>query len=103
MLPGANADEIRLRLAGPLTLDNIFEFQKTWREQQAPNIVVDLTEVPYVDSSGIGSLVNMHVSREKAGGRVDLVGVAKRVHDTLVVTRVDRVLNIATQSASPAN
>lgn len=94
VLPGQRVAEVVLRLSGPLVLDNLFDFQKTWREQTAPNIVVDLTNVPYVDSSGIGSLVNMHVSREKIGGSVQLVGVSERVKTVLMVTRVDKVLNI---------
>ena len=99
ILPGSSIGETLLRLEGPLVLDNLFGFLKIWREQGAPNIVVDLTRVPYVDSSGIGSLVNMHVSRQKVGGTVRLVGVSERVRTVLVVTRVDKVLNI--ESADP--
>ena len=89
-----SAGEVSLQLTGPLVLDNLFDFQKTWREQSAPNVVVDLTNVPYVDSSGIGSLVNLHVSRQKIGGNVVLFGVVERVKTALMVTRVDKVLNI---------
>ena len=100
VLPGAHTEEIVLRLAGPLVLDNLFSFQKIWREQSAPNIVVDLAKVAYVDSSGIGSLVNMHVSRQKIGGVVRLVGVCDRVKTVLAVTRVDKVLTIETVAES---
>src|SRR5215472_7885534 len=92
--PGQRVGEVVLNLSGPLVLDSLFDFQKTWREQKAPNIVVDLTNVPYLDSSGIGSLVNMHVSREKIGGSVHLLGVCERVKTVLMVSRVDKVLNI---------
>lgn len=94
VVDGSCADQIVLRLAGPLVLDNLFDFQKLWRAQTAPNIVVDLTNVPYVDSSGIGSLVNMHVSRQKVGGSVQLLGVSERVKTVLAVTRVDKVLAV---------
>ena len=94
VVDGSQVGEIVLRLAGPLVLDNLFDFQKLWRAQTAPNIVVDLSGVPYVDSSGIGSLVNMHVSRQKVGGSVQLLGVSDRVKTVLAVTRVDKVLAI---------
>ncbi|HWY67921.1 MAG TPA: STAS domain-containing protein [Terriglobales bacterium] len=94
VVDGARVGEIVLRLAGPLVLDNLFDFQRLWRAQTAPNIVVDLTHVPYVDSSGIGSLVNMHVSRQKIGGGIQLVGVSERVKTVLAVTRVDKVLAV---------
>src|SRR5215813_13496948 len=94
VVDGNRAGEIILRLAGPLVLDNLFNFQNLWRSQTAPNIVVDLTGVPYVDSSGIGSLVNMHVSRQKVGGSVQLLGVSDRVKTVLAVTKVDKVLAV---------
>lgn len=95
IVDGSHADQIVLRLTGPLVLDNLFDFQKLWRAQTAPNIIVDLTNVPYVDSSGIGSLVNMHVSRQKVGGTVQLLGVSERVKTVLAVTRVDKVLAVS--------
>lgn len=95
VVDGAHVGEIVLRLAGPLVLDNLFEFQNLWRAQTAPSIIVDLTSVPYVDSSGIGSLVNMHVSRQKVGGGIQLVGVSERVKTVLAVTKVDKVLAIS--------
>ena len=100
VLPGSHTGEIVLRLAGPLVLDNLFEFQRIWREHGAANIVVDLAQVPYVDSSGIGSLVNMHVSRQKIGGSARLIGVCERVKTVLIVTRVDKVLTIEEASSS---
>lgn len=92
--PGQSDGEVLIQLSGPLVLDNLFDFQKTWREQSAPNIVVDLTDVPYVDSSGVGSLVNLHVSRLKTGGSLRLTGISERVRTVLMVTRVDNILNV---------
>ena len=100
--PGQHTQEVWLCLSGPLVLDNLFGFQKSWREQSAPNIVVDLTDVPYVDSSGIGSLVNLHVSRQKIGGKVELIGMSERVRTVLMVTRVDKILNIRDAKARNA-
>jgi anti-anti-sigma factor len=56
-----------------------------------------------VDSSGIGSLVNLHVSRQKVGGSIRLVGVSERVRTVLVVTRVDKVLTIEPASERAAS
>lgn len=100
--PGQRSGEVVLHLTGPLILDNLFDFQRTWREQSAPSITVDLTHVPYVDSSGVGSLVNMHVSRQKIGGSVSLVGVSERVLTALAVTKVDRIFSIVSTGAASA-
>ncbi len=83
-----------LRLDGPLTLNNIFQFQTIVRADRSSSLIVDLTNVPYVDSAGIGSLVGAHVSRQ-AGGTLTLVGVSPRVRDALQVTRVEQFLRIA--------
>ena len=93
--PGQGNGEVVLQLSGPLVLNNLFDFQRTWRDQSASIIVVDLTNVPYVDSSGIGSLVNMHVSRAKIGGLVRLHGVSDRVMTALAVTKVDKIFSMS--------
>ncbi len=82
-----------LRLDGPLTLSNIFQFQSLVRVDRCCSLIVDLSKVPYVDSAGIGSLVGAHVSRQK-GGTLTLVGVSPRVRDALQVTRVEQFLRI---------
>jgi anti-sigma B factor antagonist len=100
--PGGNSGEVVMHLTGPLTLNNLFDFQRTWREQSAALIMIDLTGVPYVDSAGIGSLVNIHVSKQKIGGTVQLLGVSDRVMTALAVTKVDKVLLIS-RAAGAAN
>jgi anti-sigma B factor antagonist len=75
-------------LTGPLTLSNLFEFQALVRAEKAPVVIIDLTNVPYVDSAGIGSLMGAHVSRQRDGHSLALAGVNQRVKDALEVTRV---------------
>jgi anti-sigma B factor antagonist len=85
---GSRAEHTILRLTGPLTLSNLFEFQSLVRAEKAPVVIIDLTNVPYVDSAGIGSLMGAYVSRQKDGHSLPLVGVNQRVKDALEVTRV---------------
>jgi anti-sigma B factor antagonist len=78
-----------LRLKGPLTTQTLSPFQNAVRGEDALTMILDFTEVPYIDSAGLGSLVSTFVSRHKAGRRVALVGVNKRVSKVFEVTRVD--------------
>jgi len=87
-LEGSRDGRRILRLTGPLTLANLFEFQSLVRSEKAPVIIVDLARVPYVDSAGIGALMGAHVARQKEGSALALVGVNQRVKDALEVTRV---------------
>jgi anti-anti-sigma factor len=87
-IPGSR-DGIRiLRLAGPLTLSNLFGFQSKLRADNSRALILDLTNVPLADSAAIGALVGAYVSRQKDGRSLGLVGVNQRIHNALEVTRV---------------
>ncbi len=58
-----------LRLSGPLTLANVFNFQNTVRADSSQVTVIDMTDVPYIDSAGIGILMSAYVSRQRSGSR----------------------------------
>jgi anti-sigma B factor antagonist len=77
-----------LRLAGPLTLATLFEFQTLVRAASGANLVLDFTHVPYVDSAGVGALVGAYVRHQKDGHVLILAGANERVRNTLKVTRV---------------
>lgn len=77
------------RLAGPLTLMNVFGFQNKVRADAAKALILDFTAVPLADSAGIGALVGAYVTRQKDGRTLGLVGVNQRIHQALEVTRVE--------------
>jgi len=79
-----------LCLRGPLVKENIFSFQNAMRrEEGAEAMILDFTEVPYMDSSGLGSLVNAYFTRQKAGRRVALTGVNDRVYKLFQITKLE--------------
>lgn len=79
-----------LCLQGPLTMENVLLFQNAVRrEENAATVILDLSEVPYIDSAGLGSLVSAYVSRQKAGRRVALSGVNERILKLFKITRVE--------------
>jgi len=77
-----------LRLSGPLTLSTLFEFQTLVRAASGANLVLDFTQVPYVDSAGVGALVGAYVRHQRDGHSLILAGANERVRNTLKVTRV---------------
>jgi|ERR1700722_2634823 anti-sigma B factor antagonist len=88
--PGSQAGHRVLTLTGGLVLPTVFDFQATVRADQSACLIIDFTNVPYVDSAGIGALVGAYVTRQHSGRKLALVGVSKRVHDALSVTRVEQ-------------
>jgi anti-sigma B factor antagonist len=79
-----------LRLSGPILISNFFEFQSLVRASSTPILILDLTQVPYIDSAGIGALVGAYVNHQKAGRRLALVGITQRVRNTMQVTHVEQ-------------
>lgn len=80
-----------LRLKGPLLISNLFDFQTKVRTDTSSSLVIDFTDVPYIDSAGIGALVGANVSRQKENGRsLMLKGVNQRVRQALQVTHVEQ-------------
>jgi anti-sigma B factor antagonist len=84
-----------ISLRGPLTLKDVPLFQNAIRREESfPVVIVDLTEVPYIDSSGLGSLVSAYVTRHKATRRIALSGVNERVLKLFETTRVESLFLI---------
>lgn len=78
-----------LSLHGPLVASNIPIFQNAMRrEEPAHTVILDFTEVPYVDSAGLGMLVSAFVSRQKNGRRMVLSGINQRVQRLFEITRM---------------
>ena len=90
--PGSHADAVVLRLKGPLTISTLFPLQDHLHAQKVPLTILDMTEVPYIDSAGLGAILMGHVSAEKNARRLVLVGVSERVMSLVRMTRVDTVL-----------
>ncbi len=83
-----------VRLAGPVVIAHLFPLQTALRKQTASVVVVDLNEVPYMDSSGLGALLNCYVSLERNGRKLALAGVNERIQALLDLTRVTGILTI---------
>lgn len=79
-----------LRLEGPLTLRNCFELQNLVRVNGNSSLILDVSAVPYMDSAGIGCLVNGYVSHQNAGASLSLAGVTDRVRTSLRVANVEK-------------
>ncbi len=92
--PGDRDGTVVLRLEGPLTLGNLFGFQAEFRETRPPVLIVDRCRVHYLDSAGLGLLVNAYVSAQNEGRRYMLVGLSQRVLALLETAGVHHLLSI---------
>ena len=93
---GKNPGTRVFRLNGPLTLRNLFELQSELRSSALPPLtIIDLTDVPYMDSAGMGLVMNHYVRCTTNGTKLIVSGANNRVIDLFKVTKVDTVLPLA--------
>jgi len=85
---GVTDDQRVLLLRGPLTIETTPHFERAIRNEQAETMILDLSDVPYIDSVGLGALVATYVSHQKTGRRLVLTGVTPRVLKVLQITNV---------------
>lgn len=52
------------------------------------NLILNLAEVPFIDSSGLSQLVRTFVTTSKRGGQMRLIGLTSRVREVLTMTRL---------------
>ena len=57
-------------------------------QQGHKNLLIDLSGVSYVDSAGLGQLVQTYATTKNRGGALKLLNVTKRLRDLLVVTKL---------------
>jgi anti-sigma B factor antagonist len=63
-------------------------------EQGRVDLIVDLTDVGFLDSSGLGALVRALTTSQSEGGQTKLVGVGTQIRKLLEMTRLDSVFEI---------
>jgi len=93
-----------LDLAGPITLG---EASATLRDavhglvdSGSKKILLNLAEVDWLDSSGMGELVSGYAAAQEAGGSLKLVNVTKKVNDRLIITKLATVFDVQPNEAS---
>jgi anti-sigma B factor antagonist len=64
------------------------------------HIVLNLGNISYIDSSGIGELVSAFTSVKNSGGELKLLNLTKKVHDLLQITKLYTVFDIWDNEAS---
>jgi anti-sigma B factor antagonist len=91
-------------VAGRITLgEGSTALRDSLRDMVAKNhkkILLNLGEVSYIDSSGIGELVSGFTSVTNSGGQLKLLGLNKRVKDLLQITKLYTVFDVHEDESS---
>jgi len=88
----STGDVTILDLKGKMTLGEGDELLKdkinSLLHQGRRNVVLNLAEVPYIDSAGLGELVRTYTSISRQGGTLKLLNLTKRITDLLAITKL---------------
>ncbi len=57
-------------------------------QQNLKKIVLNLAEVPYIDSAGLGEIVRTYTTVSRQGGQLKLLNLTKRITDLLSITKL---------------
>ena len=88
----AAGDVTVLDLSGKITIGEgsvqLREKVRQLLEGGKSKILLNLGDVSYVDSSGIGELVSSYTTVNKAGGQLKLLNLTKKIQDLLAITKL---------------
>jgi anti-anti-sigma factor len=103
-IPCAPPGTVTFHLKGPFTARDMFsslspdEFRHKLETfcaiQETSAQIFDLSEVPYMDSAGLGVLVKLFANSRTKGIRMSITGATPRVHELFKMTKVDAILPI---------
>lgn len=85
---GKLAGERIIHVSGPLRWERLQSFTNLVGRENAPILILDLSHMTDVDSTGVGMLVRTHESSKLQKGRLALVGINEKVRHVLAITRV---------------
>src|SRR5678815_2586689 len=85
-------DVLVLDVKGRITLGEGDELLKdkvnSLLNQGHKKIVLNLAEVPYIDSAGLGEIVRTYTTVSRQGGSLKLLNLTKRITDLLAITKL---------------
>lgn len=95
-----------VEVAGDVDLSVSAAFQQALLQildKKPKRVIINLQAVPYMDSSGVASLVKMLARARKSEASLRLVGLSDRVRSVFEITRLDGVFEIfATETEASA-
>ena len=80
------------RLGGKLSLETVNSFLQTMRQEAAKRLVLDMSGLSFLDSSGVGALVSLFVTRKHAGKTLALASLTKQAIAVLQVSGILKLI-----------
>jgi anti-sigma B factor antagonist len=92
--PAATGDSLVIRLIGKLSFENAPRFITTLRPEPAAHLILDMSELSFLDSTGVGALAALFVSRRSKGKTLSLAALTVQGAAILQVTGLLKLLPV---------
>ena len=99
LFDGGRPAEKVMVLEGVLKAETAFRLRDHLREQEFTTLIIDMSRVRSVDSSGLGVLIGMYVSFERSCRRLLLAGLNDRIWDLFRMCKIEDVFTRYTSVA----
>src|SRR5260370_18496014 len=94
--PGLNGSQMVMRLKGKLSLETVHNFIQILRPEPAAHLILDLGGVSFLDSAGVGALVQLFVHLRNQWQSFALTGLTLQSDAVIQVAGLNRLLPIHT-------
>lgn len=91
---GAAPGRTILSMRGVLTISTLFSFREFTHNDTSESLIIDMEQVPFIDSAGLGSMITAYVTREREARRMVLSGVNDRVRMMMTVSGVEALFKM---------
>lgn len=95
-----------VKLDGKLVLETVNRFLQTMRQQTSPSLVMDMSSVSFLDSAGVGALVQLFVHRRNQGQKFALAALTPQGMAVMQVAGLLKLLPVfasVSEAAQQAN
>lgn len=89
-----DSKHITIFVEGTFGFHIIQEFKRCYSDKRDYRFTVDLRKVDYIDSAGLGILINMHNYLEQSDGEIQITNTLPQVRKVLAISRFDRKFRI---------
>ena len=92
--PATDIEPLVIQLSGKLILETVHDFSTQMRAEEAGRVILDMSQLTFLDSAGVGALVSMFVSRRNHGKTLALAALTQQGNAVMQVSGLIKLLPI---------
>lgn len=89
-----SSKHVTISIEGAFGFNLVQDFRRCYNDKQAFNFTIDLRKVDYIDSAGLGMLLNMHNYLGQTDGSIRITNTLPQVRKILIISRFDKKFTI---------